>query len=245
MSPRHAKPKTALRRACITGAVGAATVGAATAALALAGPAESPVGLRHAAAVSAATAPILAEQAVLPPTDTAAYLQVRDVDTVKTKRVPTADDAVRLATSQVGVTEKPAGGTKYNQWFMSSPLARRGVQRDGGKISDYANADWCDMFVSWVGDTLGVKGFGGDAYVPAHAAWFKNQSRWGQVPRVGAVVFFSWGDGGLDHIGLVIKDNHNGTIQTVEGNTDNAVKIRTRPTTNVVGYGYPQYAEPT
>ncbi|MFL6055132.1 MAG: CHAP domain-containing protein [Actinoallomurus sp.] len=128
---------------------------------------------------------------------------------------------------------------------MSSPYARRGVRRDGGSISDYADADWCDMFVSWVGNTLGVKGFGGDAFVPAHAKWFQEQGQWGNAPKPGAVVFFSWGDGGLDHIGVVIKDNHDGTIQTVEGNTDNAVKIRTRDTSEVVGYGYPQYAQQT
>ncbi|MFL6056278.1 MAG: hypothetical protein ACJ72W_25765 [Actinoallomurus sp.] len=40
---------------------------------------------------------------------------------------------------------------------------------------------------------------------------------------------------------MVIKDNPDGTIQTSEGNTDNAVKIRTRSTDNVVGYGYPEY----
>ncbi len=161
--------------------------------------------------------------------------------------MPSAADALKLAISQVGVTENSAGGgTKFQQWFVSSPWAERGVQRDGGSISDYADANWCDMFVSWVGDQLGVKGMGADAFTRTHAQWFKDQGRWGSVPTPGAVVFFSWSGSdsldAIDHVGMVIKDNHDGTIQTVEGNTDNAVKIRNRDTSSVVGYGYPEYA---
>ncbi|WP_433174956.1 CHAP domain-containing protein [Actinoallomurus sp. CA-150999] len=171
-------------------------------------------------------------------------LDARPKDEPKVQKVPTAADALKLAVSQVGTTETAAGGTKYNQWFMSTPFAKRGVQRDGGAISDYADASWCDMFVTWVGAQAGIKGIGGDAFTPEHARWFKQQGRWGSAPKPGAVVFFSWSGGGIDgidHVGLVIKDNHNGTIQTVEGNTDNAVRIRTRSTDQVVGYGYPQY----
>ncbi|WP_329252915.1 CHAP domain-containing protein [Actinoallomurus sp. NBC_01490] len=158
--------------------------------------------------------------------------------------LPTAADALKVALSQVGTTEDAAGGSKFNQWFMSSPYARAGVERDGGSVGDYANASWCDMFVTWVGDKAGVKGMGGDAFTPSHARWFKDQGRWGTVPKPGAVVFFSWSGGGIgdiDHVGLVIRDNHDGTIRTVEGNTDDAVKIRTRGTDSVVGYGYPDY----
>ncbi|GLY89422.1 CHAP domain-containing protein [Actinoallomurus iriomotensis] len=159
--------------------------------------------------------------------------------------LPTAADALKVAVSQVGTTENAAGGSKFNEWFMSSPYARAGVERDGGSVGDYANASWCDMFVSWVGVQAGVKGMGGDAFTPSHARWFQDQGRWGTVPKPGAVVFFSWSGsrsiGDIDHVGMVIKDDHDGTIRTVEGNTDDAVKIRTRSTDNVVGYGYPEY----
>jgi hypothetical protein len=159
---------------------------------------------------------------------------------------PSANDALRLALAQVGVAENAdGGGTIYQKWFVSSPWAVRGVERDGGSAGDYANASWCDMFVSWIGDQLGVKGMGADAFTPAHARWFKDQGRWGQTPAPGAIVFFSWSGGksidDIDHVGMVIKDNHDGTIQTVEGNTDNAVRIRTRDVSSVVGYGYPDY----
>ncbi|GAA4605201.1 hypothetical protein GCM10023195_18000 [Actinoallomurus liliacearum] len=160
-------------------------------------------------------------------------------------RSATADDALKVALSQVGTTEDAAGGSKFNQWFMASPYAKAGVERDGGSIGDYANASWCDMFVTWVGAKAGVKGIGGDAFTPAHARWFKEQGRWGDVPKPGAVVFFSWNGGkdigSIDHVGLVIKDDQDGTIRTVEGNTDDAVKVRTRSKDSVVGYGYPQY----
>jgi hypothetical protein len=160
---------------------------------------------------------------------------------------PSADDTLRLALAQVGATENAdGGGTIYQKWFVSSPWAVRGVERDGGSVSDYANANWCDMFISWIGDQLGIKSMGADAFTPTHAQWFKDQGRWGQTPTPGAIVFFSWTGGktvdDIDHVGMVIKDNHDGTIQTVEGNTDDAVKVRTRDVSNVVGYGYPDYA---
>ena len=163
---------------------------------------------------------------------------------------PTANDALLLALTQVGVAENAnGGGTLYQQWFVSSPWAARGVERNGGSVGDYANANWCDMFVSWVGDELGVRGMGADAFTPTHARWFEDRGRWGQTPVPGAVVFFSWSGGksigDIDHVGMVIKDDHDGTIQTVEGNTGDAVRVRTRDVSDVVGYGYPDYAPTT
>jgi surface antigen len=169
-----------------------------------------------------------------------------DTTTKERAVMPSAAEALKLAESQVGVSEDASGGgTKFQKWFVSSPWAVRGVQRDGGKVSDYANANWCDMFVSWVGAQLGVKGMGADAFTRTHAQYFQAQGRWGETPKPGAVVFFAWNGGksvdDIDHVGMVVKDNGDGTIQTVEGNTDNAVKIRNRDVSTVVGYGYPQY----
>jgi hypothetical protein len=220
---------------------GAATAGAAAIILTSAAPAEaSPAGSVPDHAAIPFPPAGQARQWPIP----GRGLDARPKDAPEVQKVPTAADTLKLALSQVGTVETAGGGTKYNQWFMSSPFAKVGVQRDGGAIGDYANASWCDMFVTWVGAQAGVKGIGGDAFTPEHARWFQQQGRWGGVPKAGAVVFFSWRGGGIDginHVGLVIKDNHNGTIQTVEGNTDNAVRIRTRSTGQVVGYGYPQY----
>ncbi|WP_246238593.1 CHAP domain-containing protein [Acrocarpospora corrugata] len=161
-----------------------------------------------------------------------------------------ADQVLKLAESQVGVSENHrGGGTPYHHWYMNTPRAKETLARDGGAtVREYGNAAWCDMFVSWVGDRLGIRPtMGWDAYTVSHADWFKSNKRWGTQPTPGAVVFFGWNGGkdlhNIDHVGFVIKDNGDGTIKTVEGNTGGGkVEIRTRPTAEVVGYGYPVYA---
>jgi hypothetical protein len=239
VSPRHAKPNLQLRRPRLcAGLLGVATAGATAISLIAVSPAGSAettsitgvrTGLEQAADVSEIRIP---GKGIL----TARKLK---------RHMPTAIDAVSLATSQVGIVENTYGGTKFNKWFMESRFAAQDARRDGGSVRDYADASWCDMFVSWVGQQLGVKGMGADAFTPKHARWFAKHGRWGAAPRTGAVVFYSWSGGGIDsidHVGIVIKDNHDGTITTVEGNTDDAVRIRTRDTSSVVGYGYPEYA---
>ena len=228
---------------------GVAAVGATAISLIVAAPAHSSQKVNAISAGALAAIPRAAAPSKAPHPLAQIPLPSKGIaDALKTGRTwtPTAADVLKLAKAQVGVTENSlGGGTKFQKWFVSSPWAERGVERDGGKVSDYANANWCDMFVSWVGAQLGVKGMGADAFTRTHAQWFKDQGRWGQNPTPGAVVFYSWSGGksidGIDHVGIVVKDNHDGTIQTVEGNTDNAVKIRTRDVSSVVGYGYPEY----
>jgi CHAP domain len=251
VSPRHAKPRPALTNKCLTGlVVGAATAGAAAMTVLSAGPAlaQSP-GTSRPAARHAALVPVpgngMGTRARVVSDPHVGLRNVGEPKRADKRQLPTATDALKLALSQVGTTENATGGSKFNQWFMTTPYAKQGAAQYGGSVRDYANASWCDMFVSWVGERLGVQGMGADAFTPGHAKWFISQGRWGNVPKPGAVVFFSWNGGGvdgIDHVGLVVKDNHDGTIQTVEGNTDDAVKIRTRSASTVVGYGYPDYA---
>lgn len=160
-------------------------------------------------------------------------------------------DVLKLAESQIGIRENSlGGGTKFHEWYMSTDRARETVARDGGAIHHYANAPWCDMFVSWVGNQLGIGPvMGSDAYTVEHAKWFAEHGRWGKTPEPGAVVFFGWSGGdniyGIDHVGFVVRDNGDGTIETIEGNTGNgAVEQRTRSKYHVVGYGYPLYTAP-
>lgn len=161
----------------------------------------------------------------------------------------TADAVLQIAESQVGVTENAAGGgTPFHEWYMSSQRAQETVARDGGNVRAYANAPWCAMFVSWVGEKAGARlTVGWDAYTVTWAKWFQDNGRWGTKPKPGAVVYFSW-DGktvnSIDHMGLVKQDNRNGTITTIEGNTGNGkVEERIRPKSDVVGYGYPEYRD--
>ncbi|MFI0444938.1 CHAP domain-containing protein [Actinomadura sp. 6N118] len=163
-------------------------------------------------------------------------------------KTPTAVEAIKLATSQVGIAENSSGETKFQDWYMSTTRAKETLARDGGDLEGYNDAAWCDMFVSWIGEQLAFgHGMGSDAWTVEHAKWFQSRNRWGSKPQPGAIVFFSWGGSknidDIEHVGMVIKDNGDGTIQTVEGNTSNAVKTQNRPASQIVGYGYPDYAK--
>lgn len=165
------------------------------------------------------------------------------------KITATASDVLALARAQIGITENAqGGGTKFQHWYAGSRRALETVARDGGHPSAYLNAPWCAMFVSWVGEQLGAGSqVGSDAYTVTHAQWFRDNNRWGTEPRPGAVVFFAWNGsnsiGAIQHVGFVVKDNNNGTITTIEGNTGRGkVEERIRPKWQVVGYGYPEYA---
>ncbi|MEV0619794.1 CHAP domain-containing protein [Nonomuraea sp. NPDC050404] len=205
------------------------------------------LGATVAAAALGVNAAVNAEMA--PSQDTAAVAPAEAGRHGEAKVNVTARQVVDLAKAQVGTSENASGGgTKFQQWYADSPRATETVQRDGGSRQDYLNAAWCSMFVSWVGEESGARSqVGWDAYTVAHAKWFAANDRWGTEARPGAVVFFSW-DGGkslsdIQHVGFVVKDNGDGTISTVEGNTGNGkVEERVRPTSQVVGYGYPHYA---
>lgn len=167
------------------------------------------------------------------------------------ERVPiTADKVIELAEKQVGISETNGmgGGTKFQDWYAGTERARETVARDGGSTTAYKDAAWCAMFISWLGDQLDFNDqLGADAWTIAHAGWFEERGRWGHTPKPGAVVFFDW-DGGktidnIDHVGLVVKDNGDGTIETIEGNSNNEVGHRQRSTDLVAGYGYPDYAK--
>ncbi|MFI9594192.1 CHAP domain-containing protein [Nonomuraea sp. NPDC052265] len=161
----------------------------------------------------------------------------------------TAAQVLATARAQVGTSEDAnGGGTKFQKWYADSQRAAETVARDGGSRQDYLNAAWCSMFVSWVGDQTGARPqVGWDAYTVTHAKWFAANGRWGAEAKPGAVVFFSWSGSkslsDIQHVGFVVKDNGDGTISTIEGNTGNGkVEERVRPTSQVVGYGYPSYA---
>jgi hypothetical protein len=156
-----------------------------------------------------------------------------------------AQDVIKLARTQVGTHEDASGNSKFNDWYISSPLGEQNAHRIGSEsASVYKGQSWCDMFVSWLGQHTGTKGMGADAYTVSHAQWFKKTGRFGETPKPGAVVFFAWNGGGIkgvEHVGIVVKDNHDGTIKTIEGNTGDAVKQKVRDTSTVAGYGYPEY----
>lgn len=163
-------------------------------------------------------------------------------------RAVKADDVIRVAKTQVGVSEDGSGKSKFGRWYASTERAKETVQRDGGSSPKvYEDAPWCAMFLAWTADQAGVRGgLGEDPYTVTYAQSFKDKGRWGTTPRPGAVVFFDWDGGkrigGIDHVGLVAKVLGNGKIQTVEGNISDSVVSKVR-TSDIVGYGYPDYAK--
>ncbi|WP_449061934.1 CHAP domain-containing protein [Planomonospora algeriensis] len=155
-----------------------------------------------------------------------------------------------VAEQQVGIREDAeGGGTKFHSWYMETSRAWETAARDGHSVRAYANAPWCAMFVAWVGEQAGLRSMvGADVYVVTWARRFQLDGRWGGTATPGAVVFFDIDGGGgegvyrIDHMGLVKQDNGDGTITTIEGNTDNGrVERRIRSKGEVVGYGYPDY----
>jgi LysM repeat protein len=143
----------------------------------------------------------------------------------------TAETVLNVARGQLGTVENGAGDTRFSDWY------------------GLPDESWCDMFVSWVGNTAGATNLIGHfAYCPSHVNWFKNRGQWGKAPKVGAVVFFDWNhDGEADHVGIVETVNANGSIGTIEGNSTNpnggryGVFRHTEWPSDILGYGYPAY----
>jgi len=117
---------------------------------------------------------------------------------------------IDIARNEIGVTESPKNSnkTKYGKWF------------------GYDGVAWCGMFVSWCYDQAGVVmpkiGFSkpGFAGCQTAVAYFKKNGKITTNPVAGDIVFFDWNaDGRYDHTGLFVKDNADGSFQTIEGNT--------------------------
>jgi hypothetical protein len=148
----------------------------------------------------------------------------------------TAEAALALAATKVGVTEQPRGSNnvEFCDWY-----GIRGA--------------WCAMFVSWVLIHSGVpigphsKGY---AWCSDGERWFRDQGRLitdlSQI-RPGDVLFFEWGStaGGLDHTCFAAgPPDGAGNVRTLEGNVSDSVLYLTRNirTSGIVSAGRPTYS---
>ena len=155
----------------------------------------------------------------------------------------TASDVLTAAQRQLGYNgggTQDAPITKFGEWF--------GVQ-----------TQWCAIFVSWCLAAADVDPLGrwdkGEDYCPAWVSSFMDHDRWKTAdPQPGDVVFYSWDqDGVANHVGLIESARADGTIITIEGNTDdpsipayvdgNCCRRKHRDTRYVLGYGIPPYAQ--
>ena len=159
--------------------------------------------------------------------------------------MPKADDIIKTASGEVGITEYPpnSNNVKYNTAFYG-----HAVQDGRPKAGD--RYPWCAAFVWWVFSQHSPCLVKKTASCINLAQWFKDNGRWGATPHPGDVVFFKFGknDRWTDHVGIV-RAVRGSAIETIEGNTsiannDNggAVMVRTRMA-NIVGYGRPAYNE--
>jgi peptidoglycan hydrolase-like protein with peptidoglycan-binding domain len=137
---------------------------------------------------------------------------------------------LQMAESQVGTLETGTNQgpcTKYPNYF--------------GRGSE----SWCADFVSWVNTKAGNPM--NDPYCPSVVNSLKSSGHWKgrSDPQPGDMVLFDWnGDGVADHIGIVKGVNGDGSISTIEGNTENSsgqqgVWEKTRYMSSVLGFGSP------
>jgi hypothetical protein len=115
---------------------------------------------------------------------------------------------IEVAKAEIGVIEGPKDNeTKYGA-FMKANFQ-----------------PWCGSFVNWCGSESGVK-IPNTVYTPSGAAAFKKAGQWIDVdiadPEPGDIAYFDFPSDGVDrisHVGIVIKDNEDGTVWCIEGNT--------------------------
>ena len=117
-----------------------------------------------------------------------------------------AADFVTKARAEIGTKEGPKNNeTKY------------------GKFTGHDLQPWCGSFVMWCASQVGFKAMPNCVYTPAGVAVFQGQGKWSNPatakPQPGDIVFFSFDGKGTEHVGIVVKDNGDGTVVTVEGNT--------------------------
>uniref|UniRef100_UPI0035A24C1C CHAP domain-containing protein n=1 Tax=Acrocarpospora macrocephala TaxID=150177 RepID=UPI0035A24C1C len=116
--------------------------------------------------------------------------------------------------------------SKYGAWYAE------------GTSAGFANAPWCDSFVSWAAGTAGVsKSVGKFAHTPDHQAWFKTQNAWATRPQPGAVAFLK------KHAQVgIVEEAASGKVTTIEALHGKVQRV-TRPESEFSGYGVPKQVQ--
>jgi Putative peptidoglycan binding domain/CHAP domain len=144
----------------------------------------------------------------------------------------TAQGVLNAARSKLGVSENPPGSNQveFAAW------------------AGIPGQPWCAAFASWCLDQGGALDVPRFVYCPYGVAEYQKAGRYGPNPSIGAVVFFQWaGENRACHVGLVEALQADGSIVTLEGNTDDAgggsggKVMRHVRRAFIIGYGYPEY----
>jgi hypothetical protein len=118
---------------------------------------------------------------------------------------------VAIALKEVGTIEGPKDNeTKYGKFTKANFLP------------------WCGSFVMWCANEVALK-IPNCVSTLAGATAFQKNGRWQDAetatPEPGDIAFFNFPGGReIDHVGIVVKDNGNGTVTCVEGNTSSDKK---------------------
>ena len=118
-----------------------------------------------------------------------------------------------------------------------------------------ASWPWCAAFVSTVSLQCGLRDImPTECGCPGMIRLYQEIGRWieddAYVPSPADVVFYDWQDSGVgdnvgqpDHVGIVVACT-DGMMTIIEGNCDNAVKLRQIAVNArfIRGYGFPDYA---
>jgi hypothetical protein len=117
------------------------------------------------------------------------------------------DDFLATAKAEVGTVEGPKDNeTKY------------------GAFTKHNFQAWCGSYVMWCAAQVKLK-IPNVVYTPAGVTGFQGIGAWSNAatakPKPGDIVFFDFVEGGnpVEHVGIVVKDNLDGTVTTYEGNT--------------------------
>ena len=162
-------------------------------------------------------------------------------------------DFIAVARGEIGVIEGPKDNeTKYGAFTKANFLP------------------WCGSFVNWCANEVGLK-IPNCVSTVAGATAFMKKGQWEKaeeaIPLPGDIVFFDFPNDGVDrisHIGIVVKDNGDGTVTCIEGNTapdkkgdqrnggqvclkiraykkKNGSKLRKSQAVTIVGFGKPVF----
>ena len=120
---------------------------------------------------------------------------------------------IEVAQKEIGTVEGPKDNeTKYGKFTKANFLP------------------WCGSFVMWCANQAGVKVPNTVSTVAGSDA-FKKMNRWADArnddPTPGDIIYFDFPDDGVNrisHVGICIKNNGDGTIQCIEGNTAGSSK---------------------
>ena len=155
---------------------------------------------------------------------------------------------VDTASSWLGTQE----GSSRHAEMLNIYNAQRPLPRGTRMLASWP---WCAAFVSTVSLQLGLRDImPTECGCPGMVRLYQDLGRWMEddayIPSPADVVFYDWQDTGYgdnagqpDHVGIVVACT-DGMMTIIEGNCDNAVKLRQISVNArfIRGYGCPDYA---